>query len=39
MITTQETYLPPITAVFRLETESNILVGSGGTDPFIPEDI
>lgn len=35
----KETYQSPVTIVFGLETESTILVGSGGSDPLIPEDI
>lgn len=35
----KETYLPPVTIVFGLETKKIILVGSGGSDPLIPEDI
>lgn len=39
IVKAKETYLAPETVVFGLETESTILVGSGGTDPLIPEDI
>lgn len=35
----KETYLPPVTIVFGLETKNIILIGSGGSDPLIPEDI
>ena len=35
----KETYLPPVTVVFGPEIDSTLLVGSGGADPFIPEDI
>ena len=36
---TKELYLTPETSVLELQTENSILVGSGGTDPLIPEDI
>lgn len=36
---TKQLYLAPETSVLELEIESSVLVGSGGTDPLIPEDI
>lgn len=35
----KKAYMAPETTVLELEVESSILVGSGGTDPLIPEDI
>ncbi len=39
LVYVKKTYLAPETTVLELEVESSILVGSGGTDPLIPEDI
>ena len=36
---TKDKYITPETEVLELQTEGGVLVGSGGTDPFIPEDI
>ncbi len=38
-VTTKEMYLSPETIVHNLEIENPVLVGSGGSDPLIPEDI
>lgn len=36
---TKQQYRSPETTVFKLEVEPAILIGSGGSDPLIPEDI
>ena len=36
---TKQQYRSPETTVFKLEVEHAILIGSGGSDPLIPEDI
>lgn len=36
---TKDKYITPKTEVLELQTKGVVLVGSGGTDPFIPEDI